>query len=107
MVLTYDEVIAVIHRLIADLNSHQIPVDKAILFGSYAHGTTTSDSDIDLAIVSNSFQGNRFQDKQKINPILVSHDHRLEIHPYRSDEFNEDDHWFVKEILDTGHPILL
>lgn len=35
--------------------STQIPIKKAILFGSYAKGTYDKDSDIDLAIFSDYF----------------------------------------------------
>ncbi len=37
----------------------EIPVDKAMLFGSYARGTFDSGSDIDLAIFSDYFRGKR------------------------------------------------
>ncbi|WP_061213580.1 nucleotidyltransferase domain-containing protein [Syntrophomonas wolfei] len=37
----------------------EIPVEKALLFGSYARGTYDSGSDIDLAIFSDYFQGMR------------------------------------------------
>ena len=36
--------------------SNEILIDKAILFGSYAKGNYDIDSDIDLAIFSNSFK---------------------------------------------------
>lgn len=36
--------------------SSEIKIDKAILFGSYAKGNYGSDSDIDLAIFSDSFK---------------------------------------------------
>lgn len=34
----------------------QIPVSKVILFGSYAKGNFTKDSDIDLAVFSSAFE---------------------------------------------------
>jgi uncharacterized protein len=37
--------------------SKEIPVQKAILFGSYANGNYTKDSDVDLAIFSDYFEG--------------------------------------------------
>jgi predicted nucleotidyltransferase len=37
--------------------SKEIPVQKAILFGSYANGNFTKDSDVDLAIFSDYFEG--------------------------------------------------
>ena len=35
---------------------NQIPVEKAFLFGSYAQGNYTPDSDVDLAIFSSHFE---------------------------------------------------
>jgi predicted nucleotidyltransferase len=37
----------------------EIPVDKAMLFGSFARGTFDSGSDVDLAIFSDYFHGKR------------------------------------------------
>jgi predicted nucleotidyltransferase len=37
--------------------SKEIPVQKAVLFGSYANGNFTKDSDVDLAIFSDYFEG--------------------------------------------------
>jgi len=37
--------------------SKEIDIDKAIIFGSYAKGNYDVDSDIDLAIFSDSFRG--------------------------------------------------
>ncbi|MCL1883077.1 MAG: nucleotidyltransferase domain-containing protein [Defluviitaleaceae bacterium] len=45
---TIDEIIRIISPII-----HPSPVRRVILFGSYARGTSTTDSDIDLIIDSN------------------------------------------------------
>ncbi|NLW48945.1 MAG: nucleotidyltransferase domain-containing protein [Firmicutes bacterium] len=37
--------------------SKEIPVQKAVLFGSYARGNYHQDSDVDLAIFSDYFEG--------------------------------------------------
>ena len=37
--------------------------DKIILFGSYAQGTNTENSDIDLVIISNDFKGKDFWER--------------------------------------------
>jgi len=38
------------------------PVEAAYIFGSYARGTASPDSDIDVAVVSLAFSGERFED---------------------------------------------
>lgn len=102
MVTQQDEIINKSKQLIQILNRNNLPVEKMFLFGSFASGRAHVDSDIDLAIVSNRFIGNRFLDKQRVNPYTIPLDSRFEVHPYRTDEFKEDTDWFVREILDTG-----
>ena len=90
-----------VDRFLRALKENNIQINRAILFGSYAHGTYTEWSDIDLAIVSDFFVGNRFDDRKKIRPITLSISAELEILPYTTKEFTEDDP-FVKEIIETG-----
>ena len=49
-----------------ELSKNNFKIDKAYLFGSYAKGTNNEWSDIDLAVVSENFEGNRLFDKDKI-----------------------------------------
>ena len=78
-----------------------IHVQQAILFGSYASGKNDEWSDIDLAIVSNDFAGNRFEDRNKIRKITLQINSDISPMPYRPEDFNDSD-YFVKEILETG-----
>ncbi|MCF8261787.1 MAG: nucleotidyltransferase domain-containing protein [Melioribacteraceae bacterium] len=84
--------------------SKDYTIDAAYLFGSYANGTAKEYSDIDLAIVSNMFEGSRFFDRQKLAKYVLETSVDLEIHPYKTEEFTEDDP-FVKEIIKTGRKI--
>ena len=45
----------IVRDLVNELESRKIHVEKVILFGSYAQGTPTAFSDIDLAVISPSF----------------------------------------------------
>ncbi|HHY22649.1 MAG TPA: nucleotidyltransferase domain-containing protein [Clostridiaceae bacterium] len=45
----------IVEEYLEDLSS-EIKIDKAILFGSYAKGDYSVDSDVDLAIFSDSFR---------------------------------------------------
>jgi uncharacterized protein len=78
-----------------------IHVQQAILFGSYATGKQDEWSDIDLAIVSQDFIGNRFEDRNKIRKITLQVNSDISPMPYRPEDFNDDD-YFVKGILETG-----
>ncbi len=46
--------------------SDEFPIKTAYLFGSYVKGNAREYSDVDLAIVSDKFEGSRFFDKKKI-----------------------------------------
>jgi predicted nucleotidyltransferase len=82
-----------------------IHVQKAILFGSYASGKYDEWSDIDLAIVSKDFVGNRFEDRNKIRKITLQVNSDISPMPYRPEDFI-DSNYFVKEILETGIRII-
>jgi len=39
------------------LREHRMTISKIVLFGSYAKGTASAESDIDIAIISEDFRG--------------------------------------------------
>jgi len=83
------------------LYKNNIDVQKAILFGSYASGTYNKYSDIDIALVSKKFKGNRFLDKNLIRSLAIQAGSDIEVLPFSVSNFTEKD-LFVKEILETG-----
>ena len=52
-----DHVKNVIEQYLIALQEHHIPIQQVFLFGSYATGNYTEWSDIDLALVSEVFEG--------------------------------------------------
>ncbi|OGJ90460.1 MAG: nucleotidyltransferase [Candidatus Raymondbacteria bacterium RifOxyA12_full_50_37] len=46
----------ILRRFKASLEAHGVIVARMVLFGSYAAGTQTEGSDIDVVVVSNSFR---------------------------------------------------
>jgi len=78
-----------------------ISVQSAYLFGSWAQGRATEWSDIDLAIISSAFEGVKFYDRRKVDQALLDVDTGVDVHPYRPEDFTEDNP-FVREILRTG-----
>ena len=91
----------IIDRYIVALRKNNVPINQAVLFGSYAHGNYKEWSDIDIALVSDIFEGKRFEDRGKIRKINLSVSSDLEVLPYRPDDFTPDDP-LVKEIMETG-----
>lgn len=91
----------IINKFIKNLEDNNIKVEKAFLFGSYAQGTFNELSDIDLAVVSKAFNGERFGDRDKIRRIKLNVSCDLEPIPYNPDDFNSNDP-FVRRIIRTG-----
>lgn len=90
-----------VERYLQALNQHQIPITEAVFFGSYARGNETEWSDIDIALVSEIFEGNRIADKDKIRKITLSISSEIEVVPFPPEDFNEQNP-FAREILRTG-----
>ena len=91
----------IIDKYLSALRENNIPINKAILFGSYAHGKHHQWSDIDIALVSSIFEGDRFLDRKKIRKINLSVSSDLEVLPFHPRDFTAENP-LVKEILDTG-----
>ena len=54
------------------------PVEVAYVFGSYARGMADPDSDIDVAIISSAFSGDRFEDNAALARLTWGIDTRIE-----------------------------
>jgi predicted nucleotidyltransferase len=96
-----DKIIQIIKKLVEEAKLDNISISQAILFGSHAIGTNHEYSDIDVAVVSDNFEGNSFYDNQKLIDAMLRTSVDIETHPYRPEDFTEDDP-FVQEILKNG-----
>jgi uncharacterized protein len=72
----------------------------AYLFGSYARGDWNDASDIDIAIVSAGFDGNRFLDRQKLIGLHRNIDLRISPLPFSPPDF--DNSLLHDEIVTNG-----
>lgn len=101
MAFIKSEILEIINKYIDLLNENGFAIKKAYLYGSYANGIPTEWSDIDLAIVSDRFEGNRFLDKMKIRGLYRKIDLRLS--PYPLIESDLEENIFVSsEIVKKG-----
>lgn len=96
-----DKIIKIINQFVKNAKDNDISIEQAVLFGSYAKGTQTEWSDIDLAVVSKDFEGVRFRDNMKLSKPRTKTSFDLETHPFRPEDFTPDN-LFVKEILSYG-----
>ncbi len=101
-----NQVITIVKRYIAALEKNRIPIKKAFIFGSYAKGEARAESDIDLALVSEEFSGDRFDDRQRIIPLRREIDSRIEPLPFRPEDF-ENGGILAEEIRKTGVIVVL
>lgn len=88
-----------------ELVKKQINVRSAYLYGSYAKGSYTDDSDIDVAVVGDEFSGDKIEDTFMLMKIRRKVDNRIEPHPFRSEDFDISNP-FVNEIVSTGIRII-
>jgi predicted nucleotidyltransferase len=77
-------------------------IEKVYLFGSYAKGKSTEDSDIDVALIfSNLDDSKRFEIQVQLMMLAAQIDSRIEPHPISHADFDSGNP-FVIEIKKTG-----
>ncbi|MEA1883554.1 MAG: nucleotidyltransferase domain-containing protein [Thermotogota bacterium] len=82
--------------------SKEIKIEKIILFGSHAKGTTHQYSDVDLAVFSNHFKkNNRIENLKFLIYNAMDFDIDLEPQPFTLDDY-ENPEGFIEEIIRTG-----
>lgn len=82
-----DSLIRDVKKYIDVLRANGISVDRALLFGSWARGTAREESDVDVALVSSVFTGDRFMDRRKIVPFQRETNTSIEPMPFRPEDF--------------------
>lgn len=63
------------------------------------------DSDVDIALISQAFTGDRFEDRRKIVPLRRSINNRIEPLPFTPQDFNEGGN-LVDEIAQHSEEIV-
>jgi len=95
------EILNSIKKLVEELNNNDFNILNTYLFGSYANNSANYLSDIDIALISKSFSGNRYLDKDKIRKFVVNINSDISPIPFTPEDFNENN-IMAKEILSTG-----
>jgi len=95
------EILNIARRYVDLLNDSGFPISEAYLYGSYSNGTASEYSDIDIAIVSDKFEGNRFIDKGKIRGLYRQIDLRLSPYPLSKNDLT-DNPFAAEEIVAKG-----
>jgi len=100
-----ENAIKLIRLYIETCRSYGIDFYKVILFGSFAKGNNTNDSDIDLALVSDKFTDYPIEDRKKIVKANIKFS-QIEPHTFSTRYFLKGDP-FIDEIKRTGIEITL
>ncbi len=77
---------------------------QVFLFGSYAKGTNSEESDIDIAVVLGEFE-NPFEIQLELMRLRRSIDSRIEPHPFRERDFNSSNP-VAFEIMQHGERLM-
>ena len=86
------------------LKKSNIGFKKLYLFGSVMNGIIDSDSDIDIAVVVDSYKSGIVDIYSLLLKLRRNIDIRIELHPFESKDFN-DSNPFASEIIKTGKEI--
>ena len=91
MALSNDQIDEIIKGFIGKLKK-DIPISEIILFGSYSQGNPKEYSDIDLAIISDWFEGRpKIDNMQYLSRIAASYNSLIEALPFTDEEFRNLD----------------
>jgi predicted nucleotidyltransferase len=105
MVLNFETITSIVKNY-ADEVRQIMPVVKVILYGSYAKGTATEQSDVDVCFFLKNF-GNKSKHDIMVSLLGFIYKYNIYIEPNVFEESDlYDDNPFVKEVLRTGIEIL-
>lgn len=105
MASSIDRSIESIAKEYAELVAKELDIVGVYLYGSYAKGDFSEDSDIDIAVIGNDFLGDPVEDILSLMRIRRKVDNRIEPHPFSSSEFDLSNP-YVMEIVNTGIKIV-
>lgn len=87
------------YQTLVKQSNFPMPIDAVYLFGSHAKGTANKDSDIDVALVVEHFEGDYLDVIPPIWRLTEKVDFRIEPHVIARDTDYTD---FLDEIRNTG-----
>ncbi|HRX16953.1 MAG TPA: nucleotidyltransferase domain-containing protein [Spirochaetota bacterium] len=91
----------IINKYLLSLKENNLIISQAYLFGSYAKGTYEEYSDIDIALVSAKFCGDRMADRGMIRKSTIRNSPLIEVIPFAESDFTMENP-FAKEIMNHG-----
>ena len=100
-VIENTEIMDIVNRYVARV-CEKDEIEAIVLFGSYAKGTNHQDSDIDIAVVTDDFENNVFEEEMELRVLKSGVDSRISPRLFNVEEFKNVDTPLIQEIIDTG-----
>lgn len=94
------DILESINKFAEEIKKHY-NITAIILFGSYAKGTYSEDSDIDVAVISDEFD-DIYDCMAELMGMTWDIDARIEPHPIKKKDFDEVSDYFIQEVIETG-----
>ena len=98
---TTKEISEIIRRYRAILLEAGFPLERIILFGSFARNKQKVYSDIDVAVVLKNYSSDRFIARLELMKYSREFEEVIEPHPFLTTEFDKSDP-LVCDILENG-----
>lgn len=95
------EILKKVRNYLALVEDRGIPVKEAYIFGSHALNEENENSDIDLAIMSDKFQGIRILDRELLLGLSRRVDVRISPLPVSTD-YIKDSMFITEEVINKG-----
>ena len=94
----------IVKNFVKAVKNHDIKVEIAILYGSYAKGIAGEDSDIDIAIFSSDFGKDKFEEAILLKKISEEVYLGISPEPYSLEEYNKasQNEFLYQEIIRKG-----
>lgn len=98
---TTKEISEVVRRYRSILLAAGFPLERVILFGSFARSRQKVYGDIDVAVVLKNYSRDRFLTRLELMKYSREFEEVIEPHPFLTTEFDKSDP-FVCDILENG-----
>lgn len=106
--LTQEAAIDRVRQFVSEIQSEGISLSHAILFGSYARNEQRDYSTINLALVSECFQGLSILDIEPFKDIKIKpHYVMFEIHTFNTADFESNGNRFIDEEIKPKSIVIL
>lgn len=105
LIPTQERGLVIARRMKKKLLQQGIPVVYVYLFGSLAHGTPHDGSDIDIAVVHEPFENDRFEEQSRVSGAREDFDVPMDIICLHTKDMDNRFSTIVQEVKRHGIPV--